>query len=145
MSVGELGNSAKPGGREGSEEVIMPSYESSMRNLEKARAKMRPPRPWRSAEESEMIRRLAFWWFTARSERPSARAWARGLGISHTWMQKLIREFKADVTKAWELQNDRGDPTFEDLDYARARTKEMRKRGEIRPFRRFRSRLMSRL
>ena len=49
-------------------------------------------------------------------------------------MQKLIREFTANSTKAWELQNDRGDPTFEDLDHARERTKEMRKRGEVRSF-----------
>ena len=47
-------------------------------------------------------------------------------------MQKLIGEFKADVTQAWELQDSRGDPTFEDLDYARERTNEMRKRGEVR-------------
>jgi len=116
----------------------MGTREAALENLDKAMMSRHRPRPWRSAKESEMIRRLAFWWFTARSERPSARAWARELGISHTWMQKLIREFTANSTKAWELQNDRGDPTFEDLDYARERTKEMRKRGEIRPFRRFR-------
>jgi hypothetical protein len=34
----------------------MPSRESSLRNLEKARANWRPPRPWRSSEESQMIR-----------------------------------------------------------------------------------------
>jgi hypothetical protein len=33
----------------------MPSHESSMRNLAKARAKWRPPRPWRSSDESRMI------------------------------------------------------------------------------------------
>jgi hypothetical protein len=43
----------------------MPSYESSMRNLAKARAKMRPPRPWCSIDESRMIRRFAFQWCTA--------------------------------------------------------------------------------
>lgn len=44
----------------------MPSYESSMRNLERADQKFRPPRPWRSPEESQMIQRLVFWWFTCR-------------------------------------------------------------------------------
>jgi hypothetical protein len=34
----------------------MPSYESSMRNLEKARSVDRPPRPWRSGQESQTIR-----------------------------------------------------------------------------------------
>jgi hypothetical protein len=42
----------------------MPSYESSMRNLAKAGAKMRPPRPWRSSDESRMIRRYVFLWYT---------------------------------------------------------------------------------
>ena len=74
----------------------MPSYESSMRNLAKAKARWRPPRPWRSVEESRIIRRLVYLWFTSRDRRPSARAWARALGISHTWMQKLVRQFRAD-------------------------------------------------
>jgi hypothetical protein len=61
----------------------MPSYESSMRNLAKGRSKWRPPRPWRSSQESRMIRRFAFQWFTG-GNRPSGREWARKLGISHT-------------------------------------------------------------
>lgn len=70
----------------------MPSRESSLRNLEKARAKWRPPRPWRSSQESQVIRRLVFQWFTCRDRnRQSGRAWARELGISHTWLQKLVR------------------------------------------------------
>ena len=95
----------------------MPSYESSIRNLIKAvnSPRWHRPRPWRSVEESEVIRRLVFWWFTARGDRPSARAWARSLKISHTWMLKLIREFKADPAKVWELQAGRGDPTFQEL------------------------------
>jgi hypothetical protein len=42
----------------------MPSYESSMRNLEKAGARWPRPRPLRSSHESRMIRRFAFQWFT---------------------------------------------------------------------------------
>jgi hypothetical protein len=64
----------------------MPSYESSMQNLEKAHENWRPPRPWRSSEEGDMIRRFVFLWFTCRDpSRPSGRAWARQLGISHTF------------------------------------------------------------
>src|ERR1700679_1763724 len=97
----------------------MPSYESSMRNLAKARAKWRPPQPWRSRREAQMIRRLAFQSFTCRDRsRPSGRAWARGLGVSHTWLQKLVREFAADPTKMWRLQRTKGDPRFSD--FARA-------------------------
>jgi len=118
----------------------MGTYEAAVDNLEKAMINWRPPRPCRSAEESEMIRRLVFWWFTACGEKPSARAWARGLGISHTWMQKLIREFKANPNKGWELQAGHGDPTLKELEYARERTEELRTRGEIRPFSRRASR-----
>jgi hypothetical protein len=70
----------------------MPSYESSMRNLAKARARWRPPRPWRSTDESRMIRRYVFVWYTGRGSKPSGRAWAKQLGISHTWLQKLVRQ-----------------------------------------------------
>ena len=55
----------------------MPSYESSMRNLAKARARWRPPRPWRSSQESQMIRRFVFQWSTCRGTKPSGRNWAR--------------------------------------------------------------------
>lgn len=44
----------------------MPSYESSMQNLEKAQANWRRPRPWRSSEEGDMIRRFVFLWLTCR-------------------------------------------------------------------------------
>jgi len=111
----------------------MPSYESSMRNLARARAVGKPPRPLRSSQESLMIRRLAFQWFTCRDRsRPSGRAWARGLGISHTWLQKLIRQFRANPNEMWRLQRLKGDPRFEDLSRAREYSRQMGERGELR-------------
>jgi hypothetical protein len=109
----------------------MPSYESSMRNLAKARARWRPPRPWRSGPEAQQIRRFAFQWFTGGSK-PSGRAWARALGISHTWLQKLIREFQADPSKMWRQQAAKGDPKFADLIRAREYSRQMGERGELR-------------
>lgn len=38
----------------------MPSYESSMQNLEKAQERWHPPRRWRSTEESQIIQRFVF-------------------------------------------------------------------------------------
>jgi hypothetical protein len=110
----------------------MPSYESSMRNLAAARAKMRAPRPWRSSDEARMIRRYVFQWLTARGKKPSGGAWARDLGISHTWLQKLVRKFTADPNEMWRLQATRGDPRFEDLSRAREYSRRMRERGELR-------------
>jgi hypothetical protein len=110
----------------------MPSYESSMRNLAKARARWRPPRPWRSSDESRIIRRYAFLWYTARGKRPSGRDWARQLGISHTWLQKLVRQFQADPSRMWRLQRTNGDPRLAELSRAQACSQQMKERGELR-------------
>jgi hypothetical protein len=80
-----------------------------------------------------MIRRFVFQWFTCRDRsRPSGRAWARALGVSHTWLQKLVREFTADSSKMWRLQARKGDPRFEELGRAKERSSEMKQRGELR-------------
>lgn len=116
----------------------MPSYESSMRNLAKARAKWRPPRPWRSQHEARMIRRFAFQWLTCRGTKPSGRAWARGLGVSHTWIQKLVKEFAANPSELQKLQASEGDPKYPEFIRAQARSQQMRARGELRLSRRAR-------
>jgi len=110
----------------------VPSLESSMENLAKARARSSPPRPWRSKEESEIVRRFVFWWFTSRGSKPSGRAWARGLGISHTWLLKLIRQFTVDPSEMLRLQRAYGDPKSAQLNRAQEQTREMRERGELR-------------
>lgn len=111
----------------------MPSYESSMRNLEKAQAKWRRPRPWRSSQESQMIRRYVFLWLTCRdSKRPSGRAWARQLSISHTWLQKLVRQFQVDPSKMYREARCLGDPSFAQLSRARELTQRMKEDGKLR-------------
>lgn len=110
----------------------MPSYETSMRNLAKARAKWRPPRPWRSSDEARMIRRYAFLWYTGRGQKPSGRAWARKLGISHTWLQKLLRQFRADPSKMYREARRCGDPTYAQLTRAREYSRQMGECGELR-------------
>jgi hypothetical protein len=90
----------------------MPSYESSMRNLAKVRAKACSPLPWRSSDESRMIQRYVFQWLTCRGTRPSGSAWARSLGISHPWLQKLVRRFQADPSQMLRETRRCGDPTL---------------------------------
>lgn len=112
----------------------MPSYESSMRNLQRARAHWRRPRPWRSEAESKAIRRFVFEWYAFRTDcRPSARAWASMLGVSHTWLQKLVREFRSDRKTAyragrlsWRM------PHTHALLCGRAETVRMRREGLLR-------------
>jgi hypothetical protein len=80
-----------------------------------------------------MIRRFAFLWFTCRDKnRPSGRAWARQLGVSHTWLQKLVREFSTDPSEMWGLQRSYGDPKLVDLRRAQEYTRHMRERGDLR-------------
>ena len=80
-----------------------------------------------------MIRRYVFQWLTCRDRsRPSGRAWARDLGISHTWLQKLVREFTTDPSTMWRLQRAYGDPGLKELIRARGYTLQMRERGELR-------------
>jgi hypothetical protein len=110
-------------------------YDASMRNFAKARAKWRPPRPWRGNEESQMVRRFVLYWHTCRDRsRPSGRAWARQLGISHTWLQKLVRRLTADPTEMRWLQS-LGDPRSADFIRAQESSRDMRAHGELRPLR----------
>ncbi len=109
--------------------------EASIENLAKARASKNyhPPRPWRSKDESLMIKRFVLWWLTSRdNRRPSARSWARQLGISHVWLLKVVRALKADPEEVRRLQA-YGDPTLAQLGLAREYTLEMEERGELRP------------
>jgi hypothetical protein len=111
-------------------------YDASMQNLRKACARRKElsayPRPWRSKEEGLMIRRLVLLWYTCvDSNRPSGRAWARQLSISHTWLQKLIREFKTEPEEMRRLQS-YGDPKPEQLARALEYTRQMKGRGQLR-------------
>jgi hypothetical protein len=110
-------------------------YDASVRNLQKARASARyhPPRPWRSKEESQMVRQFVYQWFTCCDRnKPSARAWAKQLGISHTWLQKLVREFRGNPFETQEEMVRYGDPTLARLRRARELTQRMKERGELR-------------
>jgi hypothetical protein len=107
-----------------------------MKNLRKACARRKElgayPRPWRSKEEQLMVRRLALQLWTCRDRnKPTVRAWARGLGVTHVWLLKLFRKFKEDPGEVRRLQA-YGDPKPEQLRRAKEYTQRMRERGELR-------------
>ena len=79
-----------------------------------------------------MIRRYVFQWLTARGKKPSGRGWDRQLGISHTWLQKLVRKFQADPDEMWRLQVAKGDPKFGEFSSAQEHSRQMKERGELR-------------
>lgn len=110
-------------------------YDARMANLEKARKSPRyhPARPWRSEEESEMVRRFVILWLTCVDRnRPSQREWAQQLGVSHTWVQKLVKKFTANPAEMYEEIRGYSDPTVAELAMARERTREMKGAGELR-------------
>jgi len=113
----------------------MDAYDVSMQNLAKARKspKWHQPLPWRSQQEGRMIRRFIYQWFICCDRnRPSGRSWARQLGISHTWLQKVVREFREHPDETIREMGRHGDPTLAQLNRARDFTRQMRERGELR-------------
>jgi hypothetical protein len=118
----------------------MPSLEASLRNFEKARAAWsHPPRPWRSAHDSRVIRRLVWQWFHSREpDKWSGRAVARWLRVSHTWIQKLVRQFATDPSEMLREIHRHIPATFEQLRHAQEETRKEKERGELRPPRRWR-------
>ena len=116
----------------------MPSLEASLRNLAKARAKWRPPRPWRSTQETRVIKRLTWQWFTYRGPgKWSARAVGRRLGVSHTYIQKLVREFVTDPSKIERAVRSSHLSTFEQLTRAQEETRKQKAYGWLREPRRW--------
>jgi hypothetical protein len=59
------------------------------------------------------------------------RNWAKQLGISHTWLQKVVRALKANPEEMRRLQS-QGDVTLAQLDRAKESTQRMRERGQLR-------------
>jgi hypothetical protein len=79
-----------------------------------------------------MIRRFVLLWLTCRdASRPSGRNWAKQLGISHTWLQKVVRALKDSPDEMRRLQS-QGNATLEQLNRAKEYTVRMRERGELR-------------
>lgn len=121
--------------------------EARLANIKKARAaRKRPPLPWRSSIESRIIEQLVWqWWLSSEpnsatlnaKERPWAKyRVARFLGVSHTWVNKLVRRFQADPDRARRRMAAFAPATFEKLEQARAETlrqgEQNRLRGPIR-------------
>jgi hypothetical protein len=119
----------------------VPSREASLTNLAKARAAWsHPPRPWRSAHESRVIKRLVWQWFNSqepRNRKWSGRAVAKWLGVTHTYIQKLAQQFTADPTEMQREALCHNAATFEHLNRAREETRKEKERGWLRPPRRW--------
>lgn len=107
----------------------MPSPETSRRNLEKAKANWRAPLPWRSLQETRLIKALAWRWYRMKEPRCGGRQIARWLGVSHTYIQKLVREFDGDTRNIVQQQRAYGQAKFAELRRAQEETAQLRERG----------------
>jgi hypothetical protein len=118
----------------------MPSPETSRENLKQAKARWRPPRPWRSRSESRLIRSFVWHWHLGRGPWCSGRALARWLGVSHTYVQKLTRTLsKNEGGFLREVVARHGIPTKEGLRDAREKSRQQRERGLLRSQRRWKT------
>ncbi len=105
-----------------------------LRNIQRARAaRKRPPLPWRSGLESRVIEQLVWqWWID-----PGPRKWpayrvARFLDVSHTWIAKLVKRFRADPDRVRRRMRAFAPADFEKLQRARQETQWQRERGRLR-------------
>jgi hypothetical protein len=110
----------------------MPSREASFRNLQKAKAVWRRPRPWRSESESRLIRIFVWHWCLGHGPRCSGRALARWLGVSHTYIQKLSRTLSRDESDFLREVRYSGLPTIEGRRRAREESRRQREYGRLR-------------
>lgn len=117
----------------------MPSREASLRNLARAKANWRPPRPWRSRSESRLIRSFVWHWCLGHGPWCSGRALARWLGVSHTYVQKLRQALPRNESDFLGEVARHGVPTKEALREAREKSRQQRARGFLRTQRRWKT------
>src|SRR5271170_3158590 len=129
-------------------------------NMAKARAaRKREPLRWRSGLESRIIEQLVWQWWQENSRRRlvvsdwknqleiprrsvprnnnETKYWsrqrvARFLGVSHTWINKLVKKFEVDPDRERRRMAAFAPATFEKLERARKETERQRQFGWLR-------------
>jgi hypothetical protein len=118
------------------------NYARAMENLALARAK-RPwmPRRWRTEAESDVIARLV-WQAANYADRRgiplecSIRTLGRRLGISHTWVRRLLARHRSSPGELQRVTWRSGMVTMLDFEKEHARSEEQRAMGLLRRDRR---------
>jgi hypothetical protein len=110
----------------------MPSCEASRRNLVIARSRWRRPKPWRSQRESRVIRLYVWQWLLGHGPWCSGRALAAWLGVSHTYVQKLVSSMPRDENAFLREMQHSEPPSVAALRCARAESRQQRERGMLR-------------
>jgi len=79
-----------------------------------------------------LIKALAWRWYKMKEPQCGGRQIARWLGVSHTYIQKLVREFNGDMRNIVQQQRAYRLPTFADLARAQEASAQLRKLGWLR-------------
>lgn len=110
------------------------AWEARQRNIRKARAaRKRPPLPWRSGLESRVIEQLIWqWWLSVEPLKWPAYRVARFLGVSHTWVNKLVKRFQGDPDRMRRRMRAFAPANLEKLERARQETRWQRQHGWLR-------------
>ncbi|HLV94774.1 MAG TPA: hypothetical protein VKS44_06260 [Candidatus Acidoferrales bacterium] len=110
------------------------AWEARQRNIRKARAaRKREPLPWRSGLESRVIEQLIWqWWLSVEPRKWPAYRVARFLGVSHTWVNKLVKRFQADPDRMRRRMRAFAPANLEKLERARQETRWQRQHGWLR-------------
>jgi hypothetical protein len=110
------------------------AWEARQRNIRKARAaRKREPLPWRSGLESRVIEQLIWqWWLSVEPRKWPAYRVARLLGVSHTWVNKLVKRFHADPDRMRRRMRAFAPANLEKLERARQETRWQRRHGWLR-------------
>lgn len=102
-------------------------------NIQKARAaRRRAPLPWRSGLESRIIEQLVWQWWLSPAPRWPAYRVARLVGVSHTWVNKLVKRFRSDPHRFRRRHAPFSPATLEKLERARQETLWHRRHGRLR-------------
>jgi len=109
--------------------------EASLANLELGRVRYRPPRRFRSPQESWQIRHSVWQWLIYPGFKWAARTLARWLGVHHPYVQKLVQEFRSNPRRIWKevRESNLTAATVKGLQEAREITRQMRTSGLLRP------------
>lgn len=116
------------------------AWEARQQNIRKARAaRKREPLPWRSGLESRIIEQLIWqWWLSTEPRKWPAYRVARFLGVSHTWVNKLVKRFQSDPGRMRRRMRAFAPANLEKLERARQETRWQREHGWLREPIRFR-------
>jgi hypothetical protein len=93
----------------------VPSPNASRRNLEKARERWRAPRPWRSEQETRVIKQIVARWLLDRMAHCSGRKLAQRLGVSQAYLWKLSHRLVAEPDAMFRLAREQASRASHEL------------------------------